>query len=146
MKHLGRKMQQNGGSTAASEALDAWGRSTNGMNRAIDSGLKGLRNSGKTGRNIATQLVANDTVKNARSIANRASGISNNTIARVGAGALGAGLAGAAAYNAYRAATTKKAAAKAQQFRSEMNKAFAGTQYANGGNGSSGGSKKRRRR
>ena len=63
--------------------------------------------------------------------------ISNNTIARVGAGALGAGLAGAAAYNAYRAATTKKAAAKAQQFETEMNKAFAGTKY---------GAKKRRRR
>ena len=41
------------------------------------------------------------------------------------------GLAGAAGYNAYRAATTKKAAKKAAQFRSEMNKTFAGTKYAN---------------
>ena len=64
--------------------------------------------------------------------AKKAPKVSNNTIARVGAAALGAGLAGAAGYNAYRAATTKRAAKKAQQFRSEMNKAFAGTKYANG--------------
>lgn len=57
--------------------------------------------------------------------------ISNNTLARIGAGAVGAGLAGAAGYNAYRAATTKRAAKKAAQFRAEMNKAFAGTKYAN---------------
>ena len=67
--------------------------------------------------------------------------ISNNTIARIGAGAVGAGLAVGAARNAYKAATAKK---KAEKFRSEMNKAFAGTQYANGGN-RQGGKKKRRR-
>lgn len=55
--------------------------------------------------------------------------ISNNTIARAGAAAIGAGLAGGAAYNAYRAATTKRAARKAAEFRKEMNQAFAGTQY-----------------
>lgn len=58
-------------------------------------------------------------------------GISNNTLARIGAAGVGAGLLGAAGYNAYRAATTKRAAKKAAQFRSEMNKAFAGTKYAN---------------
>lgn len=68
-------------------------------------------------------------------------GVSNNTIARIGAGAVGAGLAAGAARNAYKAATAQKRAAK---FRSEMNKAFAGTQYANGGSRTS--SKKRRRR
>lgn len=68
-------------------------------------------------------------------------GVSNNTYARLAAGAVGAGLAGAAGYNAYRAATTKRAARKAQEWRNEMNKAFAGTQYANGG-----GRKRRRRR
>lgn len=66
-------------------------------------------------------------------LANAARGASNNTIARIGAAAVGAGLAAGAGYNAYRAATTKRAARKAAQFRSEMNKAFAGTQYANGG-------------
>jgi hypothetical protein len=55
--------------------------------------------------------------------------ISNNTFARIGAGAVGAGLAAGAGYNAYRAATTKRAARKAAEFRSEMNKAFKGTQY-----------------
>lgn len=67
-------------------------------------------------------------------------GLSNNTIARIGAGAVGAGLAAASVKNAYRAATAQK---KAAQFKSEMNKAFAGTKYA-GGNRQGG--KKRRRR
>ena len=67
----------------------------------------------------------------------------NNQIARAGAAALGLGLAGAAGYNAYRAATTKRAAQKAAEFRKEMNQAFKGTAYANGGNGHP---KKRRRR
>lgn len=53
-------------------------------------------------------------------------------IARIGGGLVGAGLIGAAGYNAYRAATTKKAAKKAAEFRSAMNKTFAGTKYANG--------------
>lgn len=65
--------------------------------------------------------------------------VSNNTIARVGAGVVGVGLAAGAAKNAYRAATAKKKAAK---FKTEMNKAFAGTKYANGGNRQG---KKRRR-
>lgn len=72
------------------------------------------------------------------------SGVTNNTIARVGAGAVAAGLAGAAGYNAYRAATTKRAAKKAAQFRSEMNKAFKGTKYANGGGNRQGGKRRRR--
>lgn len=70
--------------------------------------------------------------------------INNNTYARVGAAALGAGLAAGAGYNAYRAATTKRAARKAAEFRSEMNKAFKGTKYANGGGNRQG--KKRSRR
>ena len=59
-------------------------------------------------------------------------GVSVDTIARVGAGILGAGFSVAAGRNAYRAATTKKHAQQAKEFRSEMNKAFAGTKYANG--------------
>ncbi len=57
--------------------------------------------------------------------------VSNNTIARIGAGAIGAGLAVGAAKNAYRAATAKK---KAEKFRAAMNESFKGTKYANGGN------------
>lgn len=53
-------------------------------------------------------------------------GVSNNTMLRIGSGAASAGMAAGAAYNAYRAKTAKK---QAQRFRSEMNKAFAGTQY-----------------
>lgn len=69
--------------------------------------------------------------------------VSNNTIARIGAGAVGAGLAAGAARNAYKAATAQK---KAQQFRSEMNKAFAGTKYANGGQTNRQGKKRARKR
>lgn len=76
-----------------------------------------------------------------------AGSVSNNTLARIGAGAVGAGLAAGAGYNAYRAATTKRAAKKAAEFQREMNQAFKGTQYANGGNGSKpSGNRKRRRR
>lgn len=117
-----------------SKAVNDWGNKTQDVGKGVHSML-GKAGLGQQGNQLHKAMNASGT-----------SQISNNTIARVGAGALGAGLAAGAAYNAYRAATTKKAAAKAQQFRSEMNKAFAGTKYANGGNGSSGGSKKRRRR
>ena len=63
---------------------------------------------------------------------NRLGNISNSGYARLASAAVGAGLGVAAARNAYKAATTKRAAKKAAQFRSEMNKAFAGTAYANG--------------
>lgn len=65
-------------------------------------------------------------------LSDAAKGHSNNFYARAAAAGIGAGLAAGAGYNAYRAATTKRAAKKAAQFRSEMNKAFAGTKYANG--------------
>ena len=68
-----------------------------------------------------------------------AKGINNNTIARVGAGVIGAGLAAGAARNAYKAATAQK---KANKFRAAMNESFKGTKYANGGNRQG---KKRRR-
>ena len=81
-----------------------------------------------------------------RNSANKmASGISNNTIARLGAGAVGAGLIGAAGYNAYRAATTKRAANKAAEFRREMNNAFRGTGVERMA-GSSGNRKRRNRK
>lgn len=83
---------------------------------------------------------------NKTNAAANASRYTNNQIARAGAAALGLGLAGAAGYNAYRAATTKRAAKKAAEFRSEMNNAFKGTAYANGGNQQKSTSKKRRRR
>lgn len=117
----------------ASHAVDEWGRSTS-ISRGVGKGI--IDATGKS-RNAVTSTVRS----NAAKLHN--SGISNNTVARVGAAALGAGLAGAAGYNAYRAATTKRAAKKAQQFRSEMNKAFAGTKYANGAPAST--SKKKRK-
>lgn len=58
--------------------------------------------------------------------------ISNSGYARLGAAAVGAGLGVAAGRNAYKAATAKRNREKAAQFKAEMNKAFAGTKYANG--------------
>lgn len=75
----------------------------------------------------------------------RSGSLTNNQIVRLGSAAAGLGLAGAAGYNAYRAATAKRNARKAAQFRSEMNKAFAGTKYANGGGNRQGGRRRKRR-
>ena len=113
----------------ARRAIEQWGKST-----SISTGLgkAAIDATGKT-RNAAASAIR----RNAVNLHN--SGISNNTIARVGAGVLGAGLAAGAARNAYKAATAQK---KAARFKSEMNKAFAGTKYANGGNRQG---KKRRR-
>lgn len=54
--------------------------------------------------------------------------LTKNKILRAGAAAATAGLLGAAGYNAYRAATTKRAAAKADQWRKEIDATF-GTTY-----------------
>ena len=130
------------GAGTASQAVMNWGKSNSLATGAADK----LANAERSLKGMSNKVLTQKGYEIGQRNQNIAKGISNNTIARVGAGALAAGLAGAAGYNAYRAATTKKAAAKAQQFRSEMNKAFAGTKYANGGNGSSSSSKKRRRR
>lgn len=106
----------------AGTAITTWGKS--------DSLSRALR------RPMITGAVTNGGVvgKGLNRAQGALRGVSNNTIARIGAGAVGAGLAAGAARNAYKAATAKKKAAK---FRSEMNKAFAGTKYANGGGSSS---------
>lgn len=105
----------------ASKAIMDWGNQTSAL-----------------GKNASIMLRKGN---NSWGVANPLRGVTKGTVARVGAGAAGLGLAAGAGYNAYRAATTKRAAEKAAQFRKEMNKAFAGTQYANGG-----GSRKRKRR
>lgn len=120
----------------ASRAVTRWGDSTS----ISDAARKGIGQT-KLGIAKAARKHGLGPVGTTSNTASRLTGVSNNTIARIGAGAVGAGLAAGAARNAYKAATAKK---KADKFRSEMNKAFAGTQYANGGSRSS--SKKRRRR
>lgn len=76
----------------------------------------------------------------ARKFEKRANNLTVGQAARIGAGAISAGLAVGAARNAYKAATAKR---KAEKFRSAMNESFKGTKYANGGNRQG---KKRRRR
>ena len=114
----------------ATQSVYNWGKSTS-ISDAARKGIDRVRGNSLGNAGAGAALRAKGALK----------GVSNNTIARIGAGAVGAGLAAGAARNAYKAATAQKRAA---QFRSEMNKAFAGTQYANGGSRSS--SKKRRRR
>lgn len=138
MRTAGHKMQTispnvaRGAGTAAS-AVYNFGKSSSISNSArnllksdavqnLGRGYHGV--GGKYVRG-AGQLIG----KGANKAHSALNGVSNNTIARIGAGAAAAGLGAGAAYNAYRAATTKRAAKKAAQFRSEMNKAFAGTQY-----------------
>lgn len=130
MRNAGQAVQKWGmgnsiGNAASKKVTETW----NGYARS--QLLKGTE---QAYRNVGKQA------PKARGLAKNLSGVSNNTIARVAAGAVGAGLAAGAAKNAYRAATAKKKAAK---FKSEMNKAFAGTKYANGGQPRQG--KKRRR-
>lgn len=108
----------------ARRAIEQWGKSTSisGAARNSLSKLRGTKLNNQASR-AYTKL----------------NGVSNNTIARIGAGAAGAALAAGAARNAYKAATAQK---KAARFKSEMNKAFAGTKYVSGGNRQG---KKRRR-
>lgn len=107
----------------AGRAVDTWGRGTSLSTKMINAANKAPI-SNAAFRKTRGALV----------------GVSNNTIARIGAGAVAAGLGAAAAKNAYRAATAKK---KAEKFRSAMNESFKGTQYANGGKPRQG--KKRRK-
>lgn len=136
------------------KALNTFGNS-NSIGKALSSAGNNARNAiqkvnigyGKVNGAQAIRKLDNALVKsgrvNSQGYINKLSGVSNNTIARIGAGVVGAGLAAGAAKNAYRAATAKK---KAEKFRSEMNKAFAGTKYANGGGGQPRQGTKRRRR
>ena len=134
---LGRSSQvlKTAGAGASTAAGDAFIKAKRGANAVI-----GWGNSDSLSRAIRRPMlngaVANGGVvgKGLNTAQGALRGVSNNTIARIGAGAVGAGLAAGAARNAYKAATAKKKAAK---FRSEMNKAFAGTKYANGGGSSS---------
>ncbi len=122
------------GLRAGANAVEAWGKQTGTLSKAYDAAkAAGLATPLKKASDVARSVTGTGLRKNL-------SGISNNALARIGAGAIGAGLAAGAAKNAYRAKTAQK---KAAQFKSEMNKAFAGTKYANGGSSTSG--KKRRR-
>ena len=130
MRKSGMELRKTGvGSTAANintaavkgaNAISRWGKSTSISNAMIGANGKAINALGNKGAGAAALGKAN----------RKLAGVSNNTIARIGAGAVGGALAVGAAKNAYRAATAKKKAAK---FKSEMNKAFAGTKYANGG-------------
>ena len=132
------------GLRAGANAVDTFGKGT-GASSAVRNLLDSdaVQNLGRSYHGVGGQMVrgAGAAVGRGATAASKAlKGVSNNTLARIGAGVIGAGLAAGAAKNAHRAKTAQK---KAAQFRSEMNKAFAGTKYANGGSSTSG--KKRRR-
>lgn len=120
----------------ASRAVRKWGNTKSVQTiagRQLEAqGKRNLQNAikaGSTGKISANDLVRAGNVGKNEIARGKAMRYTNNQLLRAGAAAVGAGLGAGAAYNAYRAATTKRAAKKAAQFRSEMNKAFAGTQY-----------------
>ena len=125
----------------ANRALAKRGISTGIKTKDIVDAAHGIHNWGSASHNISgtaasasrklgTGIKTKDIVDAAHKVPGKNT-VTNSQLARAGGLAVGAGLLGAAGYNAYRAATTKRAAAKAAQFRKEMNKTFAGTQYAN---------------
>ncbi len=132
-KGVAKSNQYLGGGKAAKIArLDA---GKNAMNAIDTAGRKGAAKANQyLGGNAATKMGRLEAGRNLSKAQ-----ISYNNLARVGAGAIGLGLAAGAAKNAYRAATAKK---KAEKFRAAMNESFKGTKYANGGNRQG---KKRRR-
>jgi len=117
--------------------INTWGNS-NSIGQALKVGGRKLQNA--VPGNITAKLTGG---KGIVGTTDKLGKVSNNTFARIGAGAIGAGLAAGAARNAYKAATAKK---KAEKFRAAMNESFKGTKYANGGNQPRQGGKKRRRR
>lgn len=141
LKKFGLAAEQAGlrGSTKlgmASNAVRTWGNSTS-ISRAAGNAIANAKVPSVVNRGLVKATKRN-VFGNGKAL--ERSGITNNTIARIGAGAVGAGLAVGAARNAYKAATAKK---KAEKFRSAMNESFKGTQYANGGKPRQG--KKRRK-
>ena len=116
-----------------SQAINTAGRAVSTAGGSVAGWGKGDSISRAIRRPMVNAAVANGgTVgKGLNSAQGALRGVSNNTIARIGAGAIGAGLGVASARNAYRAATAKKHAQQAAAFRKEMQNAFKGTQYAN---------------
>lgn len=123
----------------ASNAVNKWGNQSSQLAKQGATQLAKFENAQMFKKFGKSRTMLEGARENIAARQKAAAGITNNAVARVGAGVIGAGLAAGAAKNAYRAATANKKAAK---FRSEMNKAFAGTKYANGGNRQG---KKRRR-
>lgn len=148
----GKRMEQHSGAAgqglrSAGTNLAAWGGKRTigkGIGNSVSNAVSPYTTKLLKKGNAESYLKAGHIGNKVDAFKKSAGGISNNTYARIAAGAVGAGLAGAAGYNAYRAATTKRAAKKAAAWKSEMNKAFAGTQYSNGGGNRQG--KKRKRR
>lgn len=133
----------------AANAVDTWGKATTGgkaLEKIASNAYSQRRGAGRRLTNaVNKQLKAGGHGALSEQIS-KLGNVTNNTLARIGAGAAGVGLAAGAGYNAYRAATTKKAAQKAANFKREMNQAFKGTKYANGENGSNSSGKRKRRR
>lgn len=138
MYTAGTKGKVGGAMTRAATAVDKWGNSTS-IGRGIQDAAGRYAGKIAKGKNAAFNTASRDAARKATS---GIAGMSNNTIARIGAGAVGAGLAVGAARNAYKAATAQKRAAK---FRSAMNESFKGTKYANGGQPRQGNKKRRNR-
>ena len=131
MMGAGRRIDRSSGATTnavrqAGEGLQKWGQQSvisEGTRRQLAEKAADL--SAKT--NGAVKVTSKQAYDNLGKV-------NNNQLVRAGAGLAAAGLAAGAGYNAYRAATTKRAAKKAEQFKQAMNETFKDTKYGNGGN------------
>lgn len=121
----------------AANAVNLWGRQ-NTLGQGIQRTAGAVAGKVGAGKGAMFNTVARD---KARAATQGIAGMSNNTLARIGAAGIGAGLAVGAGYNAYRAATTKRAARKAEQIRAELNR-----RNASGGSAPRHSGKKKNRR
>lgn len=116
------------GVSRAGIAVDKWGRQY-ALSRGAQERVANVI--GNTAVKI-NKHGGNITNKQLRTVGGKAINVTNNQLARIGAAGIAAGLGVAAGRNAYKAATAKRYQKKAAAFKTEMNRAFAGTQYANG--------------
>lgn len=119
--------------TKAGDRLSEWSNNTSLANR-----IANFKNSRIDKQLAAANVGAEPAIRDLNILKARqmkkanldtASKTSNNRMVRLGAAAAGAGLLGAAGYNAYRAATTGRAAEREKEWRREMANAFKGTSY-----------------
>lgn len=118
---------------AAYNSITKWGSKTHNL----DPMISGSRNMSKKVSNFLNldptgeKAVSSATNNLTKAIKNKpkAKTVSNNTLFRIGAGAVTAGLAAKAAQNAYRAKHGEKYRDKATAFKEAMDETFAGTPY-----------------
>lgn len=131
--NVGQKIGKSDRLTPVSEIVENWGKRDTIIKPAGTKIIKKTKTKyilpdGKTtysNNPLATKITETVDAK----VPTQAKKISNNTLFRIGAGAVTAGLAAKSAQNAYRASHGAKYRAKAKAWKNEMDSTFKGTQY-----------------